>query len=93
MIIAPWGVEGWGNELLSVAGAPTWWGAVAPVFPPGLALGLRWGVQYLLLGGFALAVALGPRAAMSPGLWSTGSAAGSYPADRAATDPGVRATA
>jgi hypothetical protein len=54
------GLEGFGNELLGVLGAPAAWGAVSPVFAPGIALYLRWGFQYLLLGGFSIAVALRP---------------------------------
>lgn len=82
--LAGWGIEGLGNEILSLAGAPASWGAVAPVFAPGLSLAFRWGVQYLLLGALALAFGLRPRAAIRPALWSLGSAvspAGSIPAD------------
>ena len=54
------GVEGFGNELLGLLGAPASWGAVAPVFSPGLALGFQWGFQYLLLAIFAGVVAVRP---------------------------------
>jgi hypothetical protein len=70
--IAGWGLEGLGNELLGLFGAPAGWGAVAPVFSPGLDLYFRWGVQYLLLGGFAIAVALAPVRALSTIQWSVG---------------------
>lgn len=68
--LSGWGIEGFGNELLHVAGAPGAVGAVAPPFGPGLALAFRWGMQCLLLGGFALAVAVRPRRALVPLLWS-----------------------
>lgn len=54
------GAPGLVNELFGIWGAPTSWGAVAPVFAPGLALYARWAFQYALLAGFALAVALRP---------------------------------
>lgn|GEM_PF-681165 len=65
-----WGAAGFGNELLSVLGGSSTWAASPPVFGPGLDLYFRWGVQYLLLGGFAIVVAISPRRAMSPILWS-----------------------
>ena len=55
------GAPGFVNELLAVLGAPPAWGAVSPVFPVTLSLYLRWGFQYLLLGGFALAAGVAPR--------------------------------
>jgi hypothetical protein len=58
--LAGFGVEGWGNEILGALGFPGSTGAVAPVFPWGLALALRWGFQYVLLAGFAGAVAVAP---------------------------------
>lgn len=64
--LATAGLEGFGNELLFVLGAPAAWGAVPPVFGVGLALYLRWGLEYLVLGGFATAVALGPGRALRP---------------------------
>ena len=54
------GAEGFGNELLGLLGAPVAVGAVAPAFPWGIALLARWLVQYLLLAGFAGAVAVAP---------------------------------
>ncbi|HTP53911.1 MAG TPA: hypothetical protein VML94_02975 [Thermoplasmata archaeon] len=66
------GLEGLGNELLSWAGAPAAWGAVSPAYGPGAALAFRWGAQYLLLGGFAIVLALRPRRALRPVLWSVG---------------------
>ncbi|MGB6500225.1 MAG: hypothetical protein WBG19_02330 [Thermoplasmata archaeon] len=69
--IAGWGIEGWGNELLALAGAPAAWGAVPPVFAPGIALAFRWVVQYLLLGSFILALAIRPAIAIRPLQWSS----------------------
>ncbi|MGP8078006.1 MAG: hypothetical protein ACLQD8_07755 [Thermoplasmata archaeon] len=67
-----WGIDGWGNELLAYAGGPTSAGAVAPHLGSVGALAFRWGFQYLLLGGVALVLALRPRTALLPLLWSTG---------------------
>jgi hypothetical protein len=55
------GVEGFCNEVLGALGAPTWLGAVAPTFVPGLALAFQWAFQYLLLALFVGAVAAFPR--------------------------------
>jgi len=68
------GVAGFGNELLGALGLPASWGAVPPAYAPGLALFLRWGFQYLLLGGFAVAAALTPDRAFRPVRWSLGRA-------------------
>ena len=59
------GVEGFGNELLGALGVSPSFGGVGPVFPWGLALALRWAFQYLLLAGFAAAVAIAPEPALS----------------------------
>ena len=74
-MLASAGAPGLVNELLSVLGAPASYGAVAPVFAPGIALYLRWGFQYVLLGGFALAVSLRPDLALRPIGWSLGGVA------------------
>jgi hypothetical protein len=70
--LAGWGVEGFGNELLALLGVPAAWGAVSPVFSPGLDLYFRWGVQYFLLGGFAIAVAIAPLRTLSVVQWGVG---------------------
>jgi hypothetical protein len=54
------GVEGFGNELLGLLGAPAGWGAVPPVFPWGIALLTRWSLQYFLLAGVAISAAIAP---------------------------------
>jgi hypothetical protein len=69
--ISSWGVAGFVNELMAVLGLSPNWGASAPVFAPGPALFFRWGIQYLLLGGFAIALALAPRRTLTPLLWSS----------------------
>lgn len=58
------GIEGFGNELLGALGASPAVGAAVPAFPWGVALFLRWAFQYVLLAGFAGAVALAPRAVL-----------------------------
>jgi hypothetical protein len=64
------GMEGLVNEVLGAAGLPASWGAVAAPVAPGLALAFRWGMQFLLLGLFALGVALRPAESFRPLLWS-----------------------
>ena len=66
------GVEGFVNELMAVLGLPAAWGAVAPVFPVGVDLAFRWGLQYLLLGGFSLAFGLYGARALVPIRWTVG---------------------
>jgi hypothetical protein len=55
------GVVGWGNELLGVLGFPGSVGAVSVAPISGWGLVFHWAFQLLLLGAFALAVALAPR--------------------------------
>jgi len=69
-----WGIEGFGNELAAVLGAPASWGGVSPVYGPGLSLYVRWGLQYLLLSLFALLAACAPEVAFRPLLWTVGPA-------------------
>jgi len=68
--VAGGGAGGLVNELFGVWGLPAAWGAVAPAYSPGIALFLRWGLQYLLLGGFAVALAVAPERALRPLLWT-----------------------
>ncbi|MGI0129072.1 MAG: hypothetical protein ACREEC_02790, partial [Thermoplasmata archaeon] len=68
--VAAGGAAGFVNELFGVWGLPSAWGAVAPVYAPGAALYVRWGLQYLLLGGFSTACALAPRRAFVPVRWT-----------------------
>ena len=65
-LLAYGGAPGFLNELFSTLGGPAGLAPVPPVFSPGVALYLRWGFQYLFLGGFALAAALFPRAVARP---------------------------
>jgi len=59
--LSSWGVDGLVNQILWVAGAPVSWGSVNPGPVGGIALYLRWALEYALLGGFATATALAPR--------------------------------
>lgn len=81
--LAAAGVEGFGNELLGLAGASAVFGAVAPVFPWGAALLARWLLQYLLLAGFAAAVSARPLGVLD---WLAGPAP--RPASKASLVPG-----
>ena len=60
------GAPGFLNELFATWNFPAEFAPVAPVFSPGAALYLRWGFQYLLLGGFALAALLAPKWVAQP---------------------------
>ncbi len=78
--VALGGAPGFLNELFGAAGLPAAWGAVSPPFGLGLALAARWAFQFLLLGAFAIVVALYPEAAarsVAPG----GSAEGTRSAE------------
>ena len=70
--LAAAGAPGLANELLGVLGVPSAWGAVAPALPVGPALVLRWALQYVLLGGFAVAVAVAPRRLFAALGWRPG---------------------
>lgn len=62
--LSGWGLYGFVNELLGREGVSASLGGVTPPFT-GLALGLRWAFQLLLVGTFALAVAFAPRSALA----------------------------
>ncbi len=55
-----WGVDGLINQILGAAGASANWGTVAPGAVDGYALYVRWGLEYVLLGCFAIVAALYP---------------------------------
>jgi hypothetical protein len=78
------GASGFLNELFGSWGFPAAWGAVAPIYVPGLALYARWGLQYLLLGGYAVALALAPGRALSPVLRTWAGPNSSWGSSRAA---------
>lgn len=77
------GVYGLVNEILGSVGARSAWGAVAPPNLGPLALALRWGLQFALLGGFAVLAALSPERAFLPLQWTTGARTLVAPSDRA----------
>ena len=68
------GWHGFVSELLGAAGVSATWGGVSPGLPAGVALVVRWAAQYLLLGGFAIALGLRPVAALRPILWTVAGA-------------------
>ncbi|MGC2289504.1 MAG: hypothetical protein WA688_06580 [Thermoplasmata archaeon] len=68
--LAATGWHGFLNEVLGAAGASASWGAVSPGMAVGVGLVVRWVVQYLLLGGFAMALGLRPLLALRPILWT-----------------------
>ncbi len=60
------GLAGLVNEILGFLGASAAWGAVTPDVGLGPALLFHWVFQHLLLGAFAMALALAPAAALGP---------------------------
>jgi hypothetical protein len=68
------GWHGFVNELLGDAGVSTAWGGISPGLPWGASLAVRWAGQYVLLGGFAIALGLRPLAALRPILWTVNGA-------------------
>jgi hypothetical protein len=81
-VIAAAGAPGLVNELFGAGGLPSSWGAVPPVYPFGLDLLARWGFQYVLLGGFAVAFALAPGRALAPIDWTIGRGPGPTGSER-----------
>ncbi len=71
------GSGGFANELLGVLGAPAAWGAVAPDVGFGAALAFHWAFQHLLLGAFAILLAVRPDRALRPLLRTVEAPAGS----------------
>ena len=59
------GLGGTLNEMLGYVGAPAGWGAIPPDSPLGAALVFHWSIQHILLGGWAIVVALAPTLAFS----------------------------
>lgn len=68
--VAGWGWHGFLNELLANVGLPPAWGGVSPSPTAGVALGVRWATQYLLLGAFAILLGTRPEWALRPALWT-----------------------
>ncbi len=64
------GWYGWVNLLLGAVGAPASWGAVTSGGSVSIGLALRWGFEYLLLGGYAILLAARPHLALRPLLWT-----------------------
>lgn len=83
--LAAAGWHGFLNELLGLVGVSSAWGAVSPGLALGPALVVGWAVQYLLLGGFAVAFGLRPRAALRPLLWTAAGGRMISPSSRGAT--------
>ncbi len=82
------GWHGFVNEFIGAVGVSSTWGAVSPGLAIGPALAVRWAVQYLLLGSFAIALGLRPLAALRPILWTvTGSREASRSARPTAAAP------
>ncbi len=73
------------NLLLGSAGVPASWGAVAYGGVISLGLVLRWGFEYLLLGGYAILLALRPRLALRPLLWTVAHRPAANPASTMAS--------
>jgi hypothetical protein len=65
-----WGVDALLNQVLGVVGGPAGWGAIPPGPVGGLALYVRWGLEYIAIGGFAFAAFAWPDQVFP---WLTGS--------------------
>lgn len=76
------GLAGLGNELFGLCGLPTGWGAVPPPALGLIGLSFRWLFQFGLLGLFATAMGIAPRATLRRLLRPSAS-------DRAARVPGI----
>jgi hypothetical protein len=61
-----WGLDSLTGQLLGVLGAPVSWGAIPVGQVSGLALYLRWGLEYVLPAGFVLTAVLAPERAFAP---------------------------
>ena len=64
------GLGGFLNEVFGSLGLPVSWGAEVPDASLGAPLYFHWAFQHLLLGAFAIALALAPIAATRPLLWT-----------------------
>ena len=65
------GAAGLGNQVWALIAGSGAWGASGPASGLGPGLYFTWTVQFLLLGGFAIALAISPGKALSPLLRST----------------------
>ena len=65
-----WGLDSLADQILGAAGAPATWGAIALGPVTGVALGVRWALEFALPAGFVLAAVLAPDVAFAP-LWAT----------------------
>ncbi len=79
--LASAGVDAFWNEVLGGLGAPAAWGAIPPAGRLGVVALVRWGLGYLVVGGFTLWAVLAPERATEPLLWTVG------PIDAPVTDP------
>ena len=61
-----WGLDSLGSQVAGAIGFPVSWGAIPLGAVTGVGLLVRWVLEYLVIGGFALAAALGPRRAFGP---------------------------
>ncbi len=68
--ISTWGIHGLLNEVLGASRTGAMWGIVPIAVGFGPATYVRWAVDYLLLGGFGLALAVSPEFALRPLLWT-----------------------
>ncbi len=67
-----WGVDAFGNVLLGGLGAPAAWGAIHPAGSLGVVAIVRWGLGYLVVGGFAVLAVVAPERTWQVLLWTVG---------------------
>jgi hypothetical protein len=84
-----WGLDSLGSQLLGYVAGPSAFGAIAVGGVTGLALVARWGLEYILPAGFALALVLAPERALAPLLATVARPAASRPAGPASPRAGA----
>ncbi len=60
------GLDSLANEVMGLGGVPSSWGAISPGPVGGVALLARWSVEYVAVGGFAIAASLYPAKVLGP---------------------------
>lgn len=68
--LTAWGLESLTDQVLGAVGVPAAWGAIALGPVTGVALVVRWALEFALPAGFALAAVFAPDRAFAP-LWAT----------------------
>jgi len=81
-----WGLDSFSNQLGGALGVPASWGGIPLGSVTGIALVVRWGLEYVVPSAFVLASVVDPGRAFAP-LRATGARLESVPAPRATSFP------